>query len=155
MRVRICAAGRLRSGPERELVDRYLGRFDKVGRNVGLGPSEVIEFDPTRTARPNPASKLLGGRSPGSVVCALDERGASPTSKEFARMLDGWRSGGAKELAFVIGGPSGIDGSWAEFAETSVSLGNMVYPHKLARVMLAEQLYRAATILGGGPYHRD
>lgn len=154
MRVRICAAGRLRSGPEKELTDRYLGRFDKLGRNVGLGPSKVVEFDPSRSARGDPLSKLLGGRPPGSVVCLLDERGGSPTSAEFAHMLDGWRSGGAKELTFVIGGPNGL-GGWAEFAETSVSLGNMVYPHKLARVMLAEQLYRAATILGGGPYHRD
>lgn len=154
MRVRICAAGRLRSGPEKELTDRYLERFDKLGRNVGLGPSEVVEFGPSRSARADPLSKLLGGRSPGSVICLLDERGASPTSTEFARMLDRWRSGGAKELTFVIGGPSGLGGR-AVSAGTSVSLGRMVYPHKLARVMLAEQLYRAATILGGGPYHRD
>lgn len=154
MRVRICAAGRLRSGPEKELTDRYLERFDRLGRNVGLGPAKMVEFDPSRSARADPLSKLLGIRSSGSVICVLDERGASPTSTEFAHMLDGWRSGGAKELTFVIGGPSGL-GGWTELAETSVSLGNMVYPHKLARVMLAEQLYRASTILGGGPYHRD
>jgi 23S rRNA (pseudouridine1915-N3)-methyltransferase len=90
----------------------------------------------------------------GAVLVTLDERGKVMSSPEFAAMLARWRDGGRQDVAFVIGGADGIDPSLRAKADASVSFGAMVWPHMLVRVMIAEQLYRAATILGGGPYHR-
>ena len=154
MRIKIVAAGRIRSGPEKELVDRYLGRFDKAGRAVGLGPSEIVEFDSARKIRVSPADRLFADGAAKRFVCLLDERGREFSSVEFARMLEERKLDGAKELAFLIGGPDGIASPHSGRAHAAVSMGRMVFPHKLVRVMLAEQLYRAASILGGQPYHR-
>ena len=154
MRIKIVAAGKVRSGPEKELVDRYLGRFDKVGRNVGLGPSEIVEFDLTSKVRASVADRLFDDGASKRFVCLLDERGRELSSGEFARMLENRKSDGVKELAFLIGGPDGIASLHSDRANDAFSFGRMVFPHKLVRVMLAEQLYRAASILGGQPYHR-
>lgn len=154
MRIRIVAAGRIRGGPEKDLVDRYLERFDRVGRTVGLGPSEIVEFDPTSKARVTPVDRLFAEGSTQRFVCLLDERGREFSSDEFARMLENRKSDGVKEFAFLIGGPDGIESPHSDRANAAMSMGRMVFPHKLVRVMLAEQLYRAASILGGRPYHR-
>lgn len=154
MRIKIVAAGKVRSGPEKELVDRYLGQFDKVGRNVGLGPSEIVEFDPASKVRASVADRLFDDGASKRFVCLLDERGRELSSGEFARMLENRKSDGVKELAFLIGGPDGIASLHSDRANDAISFGRMVFPHKLVRAMLAEQLYRAASILGGQPYHR-
>lgn len=154
MQIRIVAAGRIRGGPEKELVDRYLGRFDKIGRTVGLGPSEVVEFDPAKKVRASPADRLFANGAAKRFVCLLDERGHEFSSVEFAQMIENRKSDGVKELAFLIGGPDGIANPHSNRANVAISMGRMVFPHKLVRVMLAEQLYRAASILGGLPYHR-
>ena len=90
----------------------------------------------------------------GAALCVLDERGKVLSSPEFAQALAGWRDGGRQDAAFVIGGADGVDPDLRARADLVISLGRMVWPHMLARVMLAEQLYRAATILAGSPYHR-
>ena len=90
----------------------------------------------------------------GAVICTLDERGRVMSSPDFANRLAGWRDAGRQDLALVIGGADGIDPSLRAEADFSLSFGAMVWPHMLVRVMLAEQLYRAANILSGGPYHR-
>ena len=90
----------------------------------------------------------------GALMVAMDERGQTLSSPEFASALAKWRDGGRQDLAFVIGGADGIDPALRAKADAAISFGAMVWPHMLVRVMLAEQLYRAATILGGGPYHR-
>jgi 23S rRNA (pseudouridine1915-N3)-methyltransferase len=90
----------------------------------------------------------------GAVVVTLDERGQMLSSPEFAAMLAKWRDAGRQDVAFVIGGADGIDPSLRARAEASISFGRMVWPHLLVRVMLAEQIYRAVTILAGSPYHR-
>ena len=154
MRIRIVAAGRIRGGPEKDLVDRYLERFDKIGRAVGLGPSEIVEFDPASKTRASPADRLFAEGATQRFVCLLDERGREFSSVEFARMLENRKSDGVKEFAFLIGGPDGIESPHSDRANAAMSMGRMVFPHKLVRVMLAEQLYRAASILGGLPYHR-
>ena len=92
---------------------------------------------------------------PGAVLVVLDERGRIENSPDFAARLAGWRDQGRSDLAIVIGGADGIDPSLRADAEFALSFGKMVWPHKLARVMLAEQLYRAASILAGAPYHRS
>ncbi|HHS89171.1 MAG TPA: 23S rRNA (pseudouridine(1915)-N(3))-methyltransferase RlmH [Rhodobacteraceae bacterium] len=155
MRVQICAVGRLRAGPERDLVDDYLARFDRTGRALGLGPATITEVDDRKGGGVAAECALLQRAIPkGATVCALDERGRVMTSPEFADLLADWRDQGAGTAVFLIGGADGLDKCLRDQAQTRLSFGKMVWPHMLARVMLAEQLYRASTILAGGPYHR-
>ncbi len=152
MRLSLCAVGRLRKGPERVLTDDYLDRLARTGRVVGLGPAELVEVDDRKG---DADARLIRAVPEGARLCALDERGRAMTSPEFAAMLAAWRDGGAGRAAFVIGGADGLDRALLDRADSALSLGPMVWPHMLARVMLAEQLYRAAAILAGTPYHRD
>ena len=155
MRIRICAVGRLRAGPEKALIDDYLKRFGRTGRALGLGPAEVIEVDDRKNTGMAAEGALLRRAVPdGAVICTLDERGKLLSSPDFAGRLADWRDQGRGDLAFVIGGADGIDPELRAAADASLSFGKMVWPHMLARVMLSEQLYRAATILAGSPYHR-
>ncbi|MCM2561567.1 23S rRNA (pseudouridine(1915)-N(3))-methyltransferase RlmH [Lutimaribacter sp. EGI FJ00015] len=155
MRVHLCAVGRLRAGPERDLIDDYLTRFDRTGRGLGLGPARVHEVEDKKGGGMAAEGALLARAVPdGAMTCVLDERGTRMSSPEFAQMLGDWRDQGRGDLAFVIGGADGIDPALRMRADASLSLGRMVWPHMLVRVMLAEQLYRAASILAGSPYHR-
>ncbi len=155
MRISICAVGRLRAGPEKTLLDDYLTRFDRTGRVLGLGPARVIEVEDKKNAGMSAEGALLRKTLPkGAVICTLDERGRVMSSPDFAKKLGGWRDAGRQDLALIIGGADGIDPNLRAEADFSISFGSMVWPHMLVRVMLAEQLYRAATILSGGPYHR-
>ncbi|MBC7137264.1 MAG: 23S rRNA (pseudouridine(1915)-N(3))-methyltransferase RlmH [Defluviimonas sp.] len=155
MRVHLCAVGRLRSGPERALVDDYLARFDRSGRPLGLGPAAEHEVEDRRGGGREAEAELLGRAVPsGALLAVLDERGRVMSSPEFARMLGGWRDAGRSDVAFVIGGADGIAPALRGRADVALSFGQMVWPHMLVRVMLAEQLYRAASILAGAPYHR-
>ncbi|MDR0807554.1 MAG: 23S rRNA (pseudouridine(1915)-N(3))-methyltransferase RlmH, partial [Gemmobacter sp.] len=146
---------RLRNGPERDLLDDYTARFDRTGRALALGPLSEHEVEDRRGGG-MAAEALLLGRAipPGALVVTLDERGKPVSSPEFAALLAGWRDGGRQDAAFVIGGADGIAPDLRARADASISLGRMVWPHMLVRVMLAEQLYRAASILAGSPYHR-
>ena len=156
MRVHICAVGRLRAGPERAILDDYLGRFDRTGRGLGLTLGQVSEVEDRKGGGMAAEAALLARAIPdGAVVAALDERGKAMTSPAFAELLAQRRDDGAGDVAFVIGGADGIDPDLRAKADVSISLGKMVWPHMLVRVMLAEQLYRAATILAGTPYHRS
>jgi 23S rRNA (pseudouridine1915-N3)-methyltransferase len=155
MRVHICAVGRLRSGPERALIDDYLTRFERTGRSLGLGPAAVIEVEDKKGGGMAAEAVLLERAVPhGALICVLDERGKAMTSPEFTMRLARWRDEGCNDLAFVIGGADGIDQSLRDRSDAALSFGLMVWPHLLARVMLAEQLYRAASIMAGRPYHR-
>jgi 23S rRNA (pseudouridine1915-N3)-methyltransferase len=155
MRVTVCAVGRLRAGPERALVDDYLQRFDRTGRALGLGPAAMVEVEAKRGGGMAEEGALLARAVPeGAALCVLDERGEMVSSPGLAGWLAGWRDGG-RDCAFVIGGADGLDPALRARADRALSFGRMVWPHMLVRVMLAEQLYRAATILAGGPYHRE
>lgn len=155
MRLHVCAVGRLRAGPERDLTDDYYSRFDRTGRPLGLGPVAELEVEDKKNLGMGAEALLLERAIPaGALIATLDERGRVLTSPEFAEHLAHWRDGGRQDVAFVIGGAVGIDPSLRARADFSLSFGKMVWPHMLVRVMLAEQIYRAATILGGGPYHR-
>lgn len=90
----------------------------------------------------------------GAMICTMDERGKLITSPDFAQTMGRWRDGGCSDVAFIIGGADGIDPHLRARADFSLSFGKMVWPHMLVRVMLSEQLYRAASILSGSPYHR-
>lgn len=155
MRVRICAVGRMKSGPERALVEDYTARFDRTGRALGLGPLTITEVDDRKGGGMAAEAALLDRAIPdGAVTCAMDERGREMSSPDFANMLAGWRDQGRAEVAFVIGGADGIDPALRARADAMLSFGPMVWPHMLVRAMLSEQLYRAASILAGAPYHR-
>lgn len=155
MRVAVCAVGRLRAGPEADLIADYLDRFGKTGRALGLGPAQVLEVEDKKGGGMEAEAVLLERTAPtGALLVALDERGVVLSSPEFAARLADWRDGGRQDVAFLIGGADGIAPGLRARADFSLSFGRMVWPHMLVRVMLAEQLYRAATILAGGPYHR-
>lgn len=156
MRIHVCAVGRLRKGPEKDVLDDYLTRFERTGRALGLGPVTLTEVDDRKGGGMAGEAVLLRRAAPdGAVLCTLDERGQTMSSPDFAAMLARWRDDGTGDAAFVIGGADGIDPDLRAEATTSLSFGPMVWPHMLARVMLSEQLYRAASILAGSPYHRE
>ena len=151
----ICAVGRLRRGPEKDLFDDYSARFGKLGRGLGFGPLGLREVEDRKGGGMAAEAGLLRAAIPeGALLCILDERGQTITSPDFAARLGEWRDAGHRDLAFVIGGADGIAPDLRAGADLALSFGPMVWPHMLARVMLAEQLYRAAAILAGTPYHR-
>jgi 23S rRNA (pseudouridine1915-N3)-methyltransferase len=155
MRVHLVVVGRLRAGPELDLIKDYLTRFDRTGRALGLGPAQVIEVEDKKGGGMAAEAALLEKAIPsGALICCLDERGKVMSSPDFADQLAGWRDNGRQDVAFVIGGADGIDPALRERADALLSFGKMVWPHMLVRVMLTEQLYRAASILAGAPYHR-
>jgi len=155
MRVHLCAVGRLRGGPEADMISDYIARFDRTGRALGLGPLSVLEVEDRKGGGMRAEADLLRRAAPkGAVICCLDERGKLEPSPAFANRLARWRDVGRSDVAFVIGGADGIDPGLRDDADHLLSLGAMVWPHMLARVMLIEQLYRAASILAGSPYHR-
>lgn len=159
MRIEVHAVGRLKSGPERELADRYLDRLAKAGPAVGLEFSGVHETPESRSRSAGERCREEGARlsarlGPGTALFLLDERGKNLGSEAFAERIAALRDGGRKDLVLAIGGPDGHDPALAAAAELTLCFGAMTWPHQLVRVMLAEQLYRAATILAGHPYHR-
>jgi len=155
MRVHLVVVGRLRAGPELDLIKDYLTRFDRTGRALGLGPAQVIEVEDKKGGGMAAEAALLEKAIPsGALICCLDERGKVMSSPDFADQLGQWRDRGRLDVAFVIGGADGIDPALRERADALLSFGKMVWPHMLVRVMLSEQLYRAASIFAGAPYHR-
>ncbi len=155
MKVHICAVGRLRGGAERDLIDDYLTRFDRTGRALGLGPAQIHEVEDKKGGGMAAEATLLERAIPqGALLCTLDERGKVMSSPDFANLLARWRDDGRSDVAFAIGGADGLDPGLRAQADASLSFGKMVWPHMLVRVMLSEQLYRAASILAGSPYHR-
>lgn len=145
----------MKPGPERALLDDYMTRFDRTGRALGLGPLAMHEVDDRKGGGMDAEAQLLDRALPkGAVIVALDERGKLLSSPDFSEKLAGWRDTGRGDVAFVIGGADGIAPALRDRAEFTLSFGKMVWPHMLARVMLSEQLYRAASILAGAPYHR-
>jgi 23S rRNA (pseudouridine1915-N3)-methyltransferase len=155
MRVQLCVVGRLRAGPERALIDDYLDRFGKTGRALGLGPASEHEVEDRKGGGMAAEAALLARAVPaGAALVILDERGEELTSPDFAARLARFRDAGRQDVAVLIGGADGLDPALRARADLAIRFGRMVWPHMLARVMLAEQLYRAATILAGSPYHR-
>jgi 23S rRNA (pseudouridine1915-N3)-methyltransferase len=151
MRIVIAAVGKFRREPERELYEAFVKRI-----SWPITLKEVEERDPLpapqRKARE--AAKLLAALPDGATVVALDEAGKALSSAGFAKRIEGWRDAGTGDLAFVIGGADGLDASVLERAQLTLSLGPMTWPHMMVRALLAEQLYRAQSILAGHPYHR-
>lgn len=154
MRITLLAVGRLRKSPELTLTLDYLDRFAKTGRSLGLPPVQVVEVEDKRGTGMAGEAPLIERAIPaGAFIIMMDERGEQPTSPDFAQKIATLRDQG-RDICFVIGGADGLDPALKTRADWQISLGRMVWPHLLVRVMLAEQLYRAASILSGAPYHR-
>ena len=156
MKLAIAAIGRIKSGPERDLLDDYVKRAGAAGRAIGLGPVEEREID-SRTLKDRPAqtAALLDAAPAGAQLFILDERGEQIASRELASALETLRDRAVPAAAFLIGGPDGHDPDALPAGVKRIAFGRAVWPHKLVRVMLAEQLYRACSLLSGSPYHRD
>jgi 23S rRNA (pseudouridine1915-N3)-methyltransferase len=159
MRLVVVAIGRLKQGPERELAERYRERFEDIGRKLGFRGLEIREIPESRAG--DAASRIaeeataISAAIPAkSVLVALDERGDNIDSTVFARHLGRWRDRSVANTIFVIGGADGLSPDLRRKAEFKLAFGSATWPHQMVRIMLLEQIYRAATILAGHPYHR-
>jgi 23S rRNA (pseudouridine1915-N3)-methyltransferase len=159
MRLLIIAVGRLKQGPERELAERYRERFDDIGRKLGFQGIEVKEIAESRARDAHSrfteeAAAISAVIPPKSALVALDERGDNLESHDFARRLGRWRDDQIANTIFAIGGADGLSPELRRIAQLKMAFGSATWPHQMVRVMLLEQIYRAATILAGHPYHR-
>jgi 23S rRNA (pseudouridine1915-N3)-methyltransferase len=159
VRLSVIAVGRLKAGPEKDLADEYRKRSETLGRKAGITRLAVTEFSesqassaPVRIAEE--AQLIASALPPRGFTVVLDEAGKSMTSNDFAAFLQRQRDGGTVDLAFVVGGPDGHAKATRAGAGLVLSLGAMTWPHRLVRVLLFEQIYRAVTIMVNHPYHR-
>ena len=158
MRLTILAVGRLKAGPERDLYERYAERIAAAGKGVSL-TFTLREFGESRSGSAasriaEEAAQLAAAIPEGARRVVLDSTGKSVTSAVFSERIAAWRDGGDRDLAFVIGGPDGLGATLRDRADLILAFGAATWPHQLVRIMLAEQIYRAVTILAGHPYHR-
>ena len=154
MKITLLAVGRLGRGVEAVLTRDYAERATAAGRSLGLGPVEIIEVEARKPGKAAEAEALAPHLTLSHVI-ACDEHGTAFTSRAFAGRIAELRDEGARRLTLVIGGADGLDPAVLNAAREKIAFGPQTWPHALARVMLAEQVYRAVTILAGGPYHRD
>jgi 23S rRNA (pseudouridine1915-N3)-methyltransferase len=159
MRLGLLCVGRMKAGPERELFQRYVQRIAEF-RNLGLQGLEVKEIPESRAraiaARVSEEGAALLATLPSEATLAVfDERGEAASSAEFAGFIERERDRGRANLWFAIGGAEGLDAKLRGRAAAAYSFGKMTLPHQLVRILAAEQIYRALTILAGHPYHRE
>jgi 23S rRNA (pseudouridine1915-N3)-methyltransferase len=159
MRLLLICVGRPKAGPERDLAARYIERAAAAGRATGFSGVELREAEESRAVRPDDrkreeAKAIRGLLAPPANVIAFDENGAQMTSRSLATELGRARDQGIASAAFVIGGLDGLEPVFLASASLTLSFGAMTWPHQLVRIMVAEQIYRAVTILSGHPYHR-
>ncbi|MCF4097535.1 23S rRNA (pseudouridine(1915)-N(3))-methyltransferase RlmH [Maritalea mediterranea] len=160
MKLHILAVGRLKDGPERHLVDRYVDRAKASGRQLGFGDVTVRELPESRAKQSDQRKKgeadaIRQAMADGAILVLLDERGKSLDSEKFAQRIGSWRDQGTRDCYFVIGGADGLDKVLLQQADLTLNFSTLTWPHQIVRVMLAEQIYRATTILSGHPYHRS
>lgn len=159
MRLTIAAVGRAKAAPELELCDLYCKRAAAMGAKLGFPKLDLAIVDTSRAVSAvsrleDEASRLAAKIPQGAHRIALDEAGRAMTSEAFARHLARLRDTGKRDLAFIVGGPDGLSPSFKESVNERLALGAQTWPHLLVRAMLAEQIYRAFSILSGHPYHR-
>ena len=158
MRVGLICVGRLKSGPEREIYHRYSDRISGF-RRLGLDGLALKEIDECKassaqTRKLREAEDILAQLPQDAALAVFDERGSTADSLAFANFIGKERDSGRKALWCVIGGSEGLDPILRARAQAVFSFGAMTLPHQLVRILAAEQIYRAMTILYGHPYHR-
>ena len=160
MRIVVAAVGRLKTGPERELAERYRDRALKAGREVGLRGLDTIEVRESRAREADrrvteEAIALAGAIPDDAVKVVLDSRGQNASSDTFAQRIRAWREATRQDVCFIVGSADGLAAGLLEAADLNIAFGSATWPHQLVRIMLMEQIYRAMTILSGHPYHRE
>jgi 23S rRNA (pseudouridine1915-N3)-methyltransferase len=159
VKLEIVAVGRLKSGPERDLCERYAERLKAIGRPLALDGPRIVELSESAARRDadrkvEEGAAIVAAVPAGYTLVAMDEGGQSLSSEAFAQRLARWRDEGTAGVVVVIGGADGLSEEVRKRADLVLSFGRMTLPHQLVRVLVLEQLYRAATILAGHPYHR-
>ena len=154
MKLGVIAIGKPGRGPEAALAADYAERASLAGRALGLGPLELIDLEPRKPGKAPEAELILAAAEVAHLI-ACDERGKTYSSRAFAEHIAMLRDRGERRIVFAIGGADGLDAGVRDAAASTLAFGPQTWPHALARAMLAEQLYRAVTILAGSPYHRD
>ncbi|TQV79555.1 23S rRNA (pseudouridine(1915)-N(3))-methyltransferase RlmH [Denitrobaculum tricleocarpae] len=152
MRITLAAVGRGKPGPVRDVYQHYIKRLNW---HFDLREVEERKALPPAQLKRREAEMLLDAIPKGAALVALDERGKNLSSAEFAQMIGQWRDNSVQDIAFVIGGADGLEERVRSAATRSISFGRMTWPHMMVRALLAEQLYRAQSILAGHPYHRE
>ncbi|HET9160564.1 MAG TPA: 23S rRNA (pseudouridine(1915)-N(3))-methyltransferase RlmH [Caulobacteraceae bacterium] len=155
MKIAILAVGRLGRAPEAALAKDYAERASAAGRSLGLGPVEIVELESRKPGKLAEAETIRAHLASAGAVIACDEHGKAMTSRAFAARIGRLRDEGCRQLTVVIGGADGLDAEFVAEADGTLAFGVQTWPHALVRAMLAEQIYRAVTILAGSPYHRD
>ncbi len=155
MKIILLAVGRLGRGAEATLAKDYAERARAAGRALGLGPVEIVEVESKKPGKDAEADAILAAVPDGAYLIACDEHGVAYPSRAFAERVAKLRDGGERRLVIVIGGADGLSPRILDAARERMAFGVQTWPHALVRAMLAEQVYRAVTILGGSPYHRD
>ena len=162
MKLTLCAVGKLGATPENTMVRDYIARASQTGRSLGVGPAELVEVEAKKgksltspQLKAAEAEAIRAALTDGGVLITCDERGELLSSRDIAARLERFKDRGERRVTFVIGGADGLDPDLRKMAAFSLAFGPQTWPHALVRVMLAEQMYRAVTILAGLPYHRD
>ncbi|MDZ4868769.1 MAG: 23S rRNA (pseudouridine(1915)-N(3))-methyltransferase RlmH [Alphaproteobacteria bacterium] len=148
LEIEILAGGRAKSAPEHQMALAYLTRARDTARALGFSSLALSEVDERKP------EKIVEACAGAPLLIALDEHGKSLSSDAFAKQLATWRDAGEARALFVIGGPDGLPAAVKPRARLTLAYGTQTWPHLLVRTMLAEQLFRAMTILSGHPYHR-
>lgn len=159
MRISLSCIGRMKAGADQEVLGRYLDRAQKAGRSVGITQVDLTEMAESRAQRSDirkseEATQILQALPAGAKLVVLDEKGRDLTSVGFSQKLEDWKNQGASNIVFAIGGPDGHGSEVLARADLKLAFGSMTWPHQIARILLAEQIYRAITIQSGHPYHR-
>jgi 23S rRNA (pseudouridine1915-N3)-methyltransferase len=160
MRFIIACIGRMKSGADKDLFDRYVERARKTGRGLGVTAVTVSETSESRAQRASDrkaeeAASLEAVLPPGAKLVVLDEHGKSVSSMAFSAKLEAWKDEGIQDVVFAIGGADGHGANLIARADLKIAFGAMTWPHQIVRILLAEQIYRALTIQSGHPYHRE
>ncbi|MAP93458.1 MAG: 23S rRNA (pseudouridine(1915)-N(3))-methyltransferase RlmH [Ponticaulis sp.] len=154
MKITLITVGRIKRGPEREMIDDYLARAKVLGRQLGV--RDVLEIEVEAGGRQaDEADALLAKLPDGAQVMLLDERGKDWTSIAFSQHLEKLKDQGCQDLVFMIGGADGFTDAIKNAHHQKIRLGSLTWPHKLVRVLASEQIYRALSLMAGTPYHRE
>ena len=153
MRIILGSVGKLKSGSPTDLFQDYVARLGQIGKSVGFSKVDLLEVP---ESDPKSEYELLSSKIPkGGKLFVFDERGRTMTTREFSSIFQDFMSDGVESCTCIIGGADGLHPSWHDTADDIISFGKLTLPHQLVRIIVAEQLYRVATILQGHPYHRD
>jgi len=155
MRISLRAGGIIRKGPERELIDDYITRAKTLARAHGILTLEEVQIDLRSSKNRMAETRAILGNTGCAHIIVLDERGKSLTSRNIAKRLETLRDNGHTNIVFAIGGADGFEPSALPKSVEKWSFGPQTWPHKFVRVMIAEQIYRALSIMSSTPYHRD